>query len=578
MIKTILAQVKEYKIYSLLCPIFVIIEIAMDVLIPYFMSLIIDKGIQASSRDDIIKYGIYLIGAVIIAFITGMASGYLATKAAAGLAKNLRFAMFNNIQDFAFEDIEAFSTGSLITRMTTDVQNVQASYQMLNRLAIRAPLLLIFAMIMSFNIHVTLSLTFMVIFPILILGLALIISRAHPIFKKIFKTFDILNTMVSENLLGIRVVKSYVMEEHEIEKFNSLSNKLYRMYLKVSKLMAFTNPLMMLATYASSLLIAYFGAKFIIQGSLATGQLVSVINYAMQIQISLMMLSFVVIQAIISRNSVERIVEVLNASTSLDKNISGKTEVVDGSIEFKDVCFSYLHDNNKYVINHVSLLINSGDNVGIIGPTGSSKSSLISLIPRLYDVDAGAVYVGGTDVRDYNVKFLRESVSVVLQKNNLFSGTILENLMWGNENATFDQVVEAAKLAQAHNFIMENKDGYNTKIERGGTNFSGGQRQRLCIARALLRNPKILILDDSTSALDNETEKKIVEGLKQIRPELTKITISQRINSLENSDYIIVMDKGKIDAIGTHAELINSNEIYKDIAKTQMGGDFDESK
>lgn len=578
MIKTIFAQVKEYKIYSFLCPIFVLIEIAMDVFIPYLMSLIIDQGISIGSKENIIKYGLYLIFAVVIAFVTGMASGYLATKAAAGLAKNLRSAMFSNIQDFAFEDIEGFTTGSLITRMTSDVQNVQASYQMSNRLAIRAPLLLIFAMIMSFNIHVQLSLTFMFVFPLLILGLGLIMKNAHPLFKKIFKTYDDLNTIVSENLLGIRVVKSFVKEDHEIEKFSKFSKKLYKLYVKVSKLTALTFPLMMIITYATSLIIAYFGAHFILQGTLSTGELVSVINYAMQIQISLMMLSFVVIQIIISRNSAERIVEVLNAKTTLGKNLDGLSEVSDGSILFDDVCFSYLHDEKKYVLKNISLQIKSGDNVGIIGPTGSAKSTLINLIPRLYDVDYGAVYVGGENVKNYNLKSLRDAVSVVLQKNTLFSGTISENIRWGNENATLDEVIEVAKIAQAHDFIISTENGYDSKVERGGSNFSGGQKQRLCIARALLKNPKILILDDSTSALDNETEQKIVSALKNTRPDLTKITISQRINSLENCDYIIVMDKGRINAVGTHEELLNNNEIYQDIAKTQIGGDFDESK
>ncbi|MBL7576147.1 ATP-binding cassette, subfamily B [Peptoniphilus asaccharolyticus DSM 20463] len=575
MIKTIVSYVKEYKIYSLLCPIFVVIEITMDVLIPYLMSLIIDKGIRLSSKDDIIKYGIYLIITVVIAFISGMISGYLATKASAGLAKNLRFAIFKNIQDFAFEDIESFSTGSLITRMTTDVQNIQASYQMTNRLALRAPLLLIFAMIMSFNIHLSLSLTFMFTFPVLILGLAYIISHAHPLFVKIFKTYDDLNTMVSENLLGIRVVKSFVKEDHEIEKFHSLSKKLFKLYTKVSKLMAYVMPIMMLSTYVASLLIAYFGTGHILEGTLTTGQLVSLINYAVQIQISLMMLSFVVVQFIISRNSAERVVEVLNTKTSLDKNIGGLTEVKDGSIEFNDVCFSYLHDNSKYVLKDINFSISSGDSVGIIGPTGSSKSTLISLIPRLYDADCGVVSVGGINVKDYNLKNLRDAVSVVLQKNTLFSGSILDNLKWGDVNATLDQVQEAAKLAQAHNFIMDTENGYDTKVERGGANFSGGQRQRLSIARALLKNPKILILDDSTSALDNETEKKIIDGLNKFRPDLTKIIISQRINSLKNADYIIVVDKRRINQIGTHQELLDANEVYQDIAKTQIGGDFD---
>ncbi|WBW49890.1 ABC transporter ATP-binding protein [Peptoniphilus equinus] len=575
MLRTLLSHVKDYKIYTFLCPVFVIIEIIMDVLIPYFMSLIIDVGIVNSDTDAILRYGLYLILAVVVAFLTGMMSGYLATKASAGFAKNLRFALFTNIQDFAFQDIEHFQSGSLITRMTTDVQNIQAAYQMGNRLALRSPLLLIFALFMSLRINAEISLSFLIIFPILIIGLSLILSKAHPLFERIFKTYDHLNTVVAENLLGIRVVKSFVQEDHETEKFSSLVDLIFKLYVRASKLMVNIQPLMMCCTFAATLLISYFGTQAIWGGTLQTGQLISLVNYAVQIQISLMMLSMVFMQLVISKNSAERVVEVLETTTSLDKNLGGITEVKDGSIAFDHVHFSYVDDDDKCVLSDINLDIASGANVGIIGLTGSSKSTLISLIPRLYDANKGSVKVGGVDVRDYNLKTLRDSVAVVLQKNTLFSGTVRENLKWGNEQATDEQIQWAAKIAQAHDFIMATEHGYDTIVERGGTNFSGGQRQRLCIARALLKRPQVLILDDSTSALDNETEQKIVDGMQVHLPSMTRLTISQRINSLEHCDTIIVMAEGKIRDRGTHEELMTRDSIYQEIASTQ-GGDFDE--
>ena len=578
MIKNVVSRIREYKIFSILCPFAVILEVVMDIFIPYLMSLILDKGVEAQNSQAVITYGIFLILAVIIALISGITSGFLATKASSGLAKNLRFDMFKNINTFAFKDLEEFETSSLITRLTTDVQNIQMSYQMSNRLAIRSPLMLIFSFIMSYKIHPHLAMSFFFVFPVLIIGLLLIIKCAYPIFQTIYKTIDKLNLIVSENLLGIRVVKSFNKEEHEAEKFRKIAKKLYKNYVKVSKTIAYNMPLMQGCIYLLVIIIVFVGTKLIVNSELTTGQLVSVITYAIQIQVSLMLLSFVFVQMIISRNSFVRVNEVLEKKTSLDDNENGLKSMSDGSIEFRNVFFSYLDDEDKCALREINLRINEGDSVGIIGQTGSSKSSLVSLIPRLYDTTKGDVLVGGKNVKDYNLKFLRDNVSVVLQKNQLFSGTVLENLKWGNKDASFDEVVKAAKIASAHDFIMSNKDGYDSIVERGGTNFSGGQRQRLCIARALLKNPKILILDDSTSALDNETEKNIVNSLRETLPNLTRITISQRINSIKDCDYIIVMDNGKISDIGTHDELIHKNEIYKDIVSIQEegGGDFDE--
>ncbi|RVU55686.1 ABC transporter ATP-binding protein [Anaerosphaera multitolerans] len=578
MIKKIFSNVKEYKKFALLSPIFVIIEVAMDIAIPFLMGLIVDRGITNPSKENILNLGTYLFLSVIFALITGILSGYFATKSSAGLAKNLRHSMFKNIQNFAFEDIDSFSTGSLVTRLTTDVQNVQVAFQMSIRLAFRAPLMLIFSFLMSLRIHVKISLIFLLIFPILGIGIGIIISKSFPIFNKIFRTMDKLNTTVSENLLGIRVVKSFVKEEHETQKFKDISLSLFNNYVRVGKLSALADPLMQASIYIVVLLLGWFGANYIVvDHSLSTGELLSLVTYAYQIQVSLMMVSMLIIQMIVARTSGMRIVAVLDKESSLDKNVDGETEIKDGSIEFDDVCFSYSKKEDKLALKNISLKINSGDNVGIIGSTGSSKTTLVSLIPRLYDVLRGSVKVGGKDVREYNLNALRDAVAVVLQKNQLFTGTVIENLRWGNENATYEEVERAAKIAQAHDFITQVPEGYDRIVERGGTNFSGGQRQRLCIARALLKKPQILILDDSTSALDNTTEKLIVENLKEQLPELTRITISQRIKSIEGCDYIIVMDNGEINGIGTHEELLETNEIYREISQSQeKEGDFDE--
>ncbi|MDO5715904.1 MAG: ABC transporter ATP-binding protein [Tissierellia bacterium] len=571
MFHTISSHLGEFKKYALLSPLCVIIEVSMDIAIPYLMSLIIDNGIVGESREDLIKIGAILVAAVLISFISGMSSGYFATKASAGLAKNLRYSMFKNIQAFSFRNIDSFSTGSLVTRMTTDVQNLQTAFQMSIRIAIRSPLMLIFAFVMSFKINQQLALNFLMIIPVLVVGMGIIIKMAYPIFRKVFRMTDRLNTTVSENLMGIRVVKSFVREEDEVNKFSSISDTLFQLYTKASKLLALSNPLMQLSIYTIALLISWFGAKFIVDGSLTTGALMSLITYAFQIQISLMLLSMILVQLTIARNARERVAEVLNTTPGIQNPKTPVREIKDGSVTFDHVYFSYNEPPEKYVLEDIDFTVKSGDYVGIIGPTGSSKSTLIHLIPRLYDATKGEVRVGGVDVRQYDLDFLRDNVSVVLQKNQLFTGTVMENLRWGNQTASTEEVIQAGKMAQAHDFIME-AGGYDTTVERGGTNFSGGQRQRLCIARALLKNPRILIMDDSTSALDNTTEQNIVQSLQQLMPSMTKILISQRISSLKNCDYIIVLDRGHVESIGTHEELLNHSKIYSEIALSQEKG------
>ncbi|CDZ74249.1 ABC transporter, permease/ATP-binding protein [Peptoniphilus sp. ING2-D1G] len=576
MLSKLLSYVKEYKKYAFLSPVFVVIEVIMDIFIPYLMSLIIDRGIKLQSEAEILKVGSLLVGAVIVALITGILSGYFATKASAGFAKNLRFAIYKRIQEFTFKDIEKFSTGSLMTRMTTDVQNIQIAFQMSTRLAIRSPLMMTFSLFMALRINKPLALNFLIIFPIIGLGIYFIFSNASPLFKIIFRTIDKLNSLVSENLSGIRVVKSFNKMDHESEKFNNVSEDIYKYNVKASKLMALSNPLMQFCLYVISILIAWFGTHYILDSTLMTGELLSMLTYSFQIQISLMMLSFVLINLIIAKSSAERVLEVLNQEPSMDLNLDGVKTVKNGDIQFTDVLFSYANDEDKCILKGINLSIKEGDRVGIIGPTGSGKTSLVNLIPRLYDTYSGVVKVGNLNVKDYNIKSLRDAVSVVLQKNQLFTGTVLENLKWGNKNATLEEVMQVAKIAQAHDFIMESEEGYDRKVERGGTNFSGGQRQRLCIARALLKDPKILILDDSMSALDTQTENNITTELSKSRPDMTTIIISQRIKSIKNTDYILVMDKGKIVDKGTHEELLLSSEMYREISETQSEkGDFD---
>lgn len=575
MFKTFFPYFGQYKKYAILTPILVIIEVFMNIAIPYLMSLLIDRGILGYSKDQILKIGIILIIATLISLFSGITSGITATRASAGLAKNLRFNMFKNICNFSFRNLDEFKKGSIVTRMSTDVQYVQMAMQMSTRIAVRAPLTLLFAFIMSFRLQSHLAIYFVLIIPIISLGMAYITRRAYPIFQRVFKITDDLNTMVSENLLGIRVVKSYVREDKERENFNHISQKMFRNYRLVSRLIALSGPLMQFSTYLMSLIIAWLGSHFIVRGTMSTGALTSMITYSIQIQISLLILSMVIVQLTIAKNASQRIMEVINTSSDILNPIEPIKEVVDGSVEFKNVNFSYNDDPNKLVLKDINLKISSGDYVGIIGPTGSSKSTLVQLIPRLYDVYSGSVLVGGIDVKEYDLKSLRDEVSFVLQHNVLFSGTLRENLKWAGENLTDEKMLKALKVSNALDFINA-KDGLDTIVERGGTNFSGGQKQRLCIARAILKNPKVLIMDDCTSALDNSTESSIINSINTLNPHMTKILISQRVNSLKNCDYIIVLNEGKIENIGSHENLIKSSEIYREIYESQQkGGDFD---
>nr|WP_019108183.1 ABC transporter transmembrane domain-containing protein [Peptoniphilus senegalensis] len=573
--KVIFDNLGEYKKHALLSPFFVLLEVLMNAAIPFYMTKIIDEGILKNSSERIVKYGIILLVFATISISAGIISGYLATKASSGLAKNMRYSMFDNITKFSFENMDKFKRGTLITRMTTDVQMVQMAFQMTIRMAIRSPLTLIFCFIMSFKLSKELAPTFVIIIPLISIGMGLIIKGAYPIFEKVFKITDKLNTDVSENLSAIRVVKSFVKEDKEIKKFNDISDELQNNYIKASKLLAFSNPLMNFSTYLMTILIAWLGSHYIVAGNMSTGALTGLVTYAIQIQISLMMLSMILVQITIARNSIRRINEVIETSPSIVSPENPVKNVKNGEIVFDHVYFSYSKDLDKAVLKNINLKINSGDYVGIIGPTGSGKSTLISLIARLFDAGSGAVYVAGENVKDYDLVSLRDEVSVVLQKNQLFTGTLRENLKWANENLSDDDLKEALYIASCDDFIDVEKD-LDMDVQRGGTNFSGGQKQRISIARSLLKNPKILIMDDSTSALDNKTEEKIIESLNKLRPDMTKILISQKIKSLKNTDYTLVMDAGEIESIGTHEDLIANSPIYKEINETQESdGDFD---
>ena len=580
MIKKLASYIGEYKRVSLLTPLFVILEVVMEVLIPMLMARIIDVGIQNSDIDYILEIGIALIISAILSLIFGVLSGRFASKASAGFAKNLRKAMYHKIQDYSFENIDKFSTSSLVTRLTTDVTNVQHAYQMIIRILVRAPIMMIFALIMSFSINVGLSSIFLVSIPVLGVALMYIALKAHPNFEKVFKKYDELNLVVQENLNAIRVVKSYAREDYEKGKFKKVNDDVYNHFVKAEKIVAFNSPIMQITIYTCILLISFLGCKTILAGSMQTGQLSSMITYAWQILMSLNMLSMVFVMIIISRSSAERIVEVLEEEPALKNKKKNVKNVKDGSIEFKDVFFRYSDEEDKenYALENINLKIKSGETIGIIGGTGSSKSTLVQLIPRLYDVTSGSIKVGGVDVRDYNMKSLRNEVAMVLQKNVLFSGTIADNLRWGKLDANQDEIEEVSKLAQAHPFINEFKDKYETMLDQGGTNVSGGQKQRICIARALLKKPKILILDDSTSAVDTKTDALIRKAFREEIPNTTKIIIAQRISSIEDADRIIVLNEGKIDGIGTSEELLKTNEIYKEIYELQKKGDGNENE
>lgn len=572
MIKKLASCIGKYKKETILTPIFVGIECSFDVIIPFLMAYLIDYGINASNSKIIIIFGILLVICSFLAIFTGVKSGDYAAKATSGFAKNLRQKIYYNVQDFSFSNIDKFSTSSIVTRHTTDINNVQLAFQMIIRMAVRAPLMIIFSLIMAFVINIKLALIFLVAVPLLGLGLYLIATKAHPIFERAIKIYDKLNNTVEENVRGIRVVKSFVTEEKEIEKFNETSEKIYKEFSKAERIVALNNPLMQFTVATIIVLISWFGGKEIVLGNLTTGEFTSLISYTIQILMSLMMLSMVLVTIMISRASGERIVELMDEKSDLVSKKNAIKDVKDGSIEFDNVNFSYVNDENKLCLKDINLSIKSGQTIGIIGGTGSSKSTIVQLIPRLYDVTSGSVKVGGIDVRDYDIKSLRDQVSMVLQKNELFSGTIKENLRWGNENATDEEMVQACKLAQADEFIRDFQDGYDTFIEQGGTNVSGGQKQRLCIARALLKKPKILILDDSTSAVDTKTDSLIRKAFAESIPDTTKIIIAQRISSVQDADKIVVMDNGKIDGIGTHEELLKNNEIYRDVYESQVKG------
>lgn len=575
MIKKLIKSLREYKIPTLLTPIFVIFEVILEVLIPLLMSKLIDDGISNNNMNIVYIVGIALVICAIISLIFGILAGISVSKASTGFAKNLRHDLYYKVQDFSFYNIDKFSTSSLITRLTTDVSNVQFAFQMVVRTAVRAPLMLITSIIFSITISPKLSLIYLIVAPLLGISLIFIAKIAHPTMKKVFESYDDLNNVVEENVNAIRVVKSFTLEEEEETKFKNVSNKIYKLFVKGEKILALNSPIMQTSMYTCILLISWLGAHIIVStggSELTTGNLMTLFTYTTQILGSLMMLSMIFVIITISRASMERIVEVLDEIPDIQNPKNPITRVPNGSVKFENVSFSYIKDKNKEVLKDINLEIKSGEFVGIIGGTGTGKSSLVNLIPRLYDVTEGNIYVGGNNVKDYDLKMLRDEVSCVLQKNVLFSGTVVENIMWGDENASFEDVVNVCKLAQADKFINELENGYNTHIEEGGTNVSGGQKQRLCIARALLKKPKILILDDSTSAVDTRTDRLIQEAFKKDLPNTTKIVIAQRISSIEHADKIIVLDNGKINGIGTHKELLRKNEIYKEVYESQMKG------
>ena len=576
MIKRLSQCIREYKKDAILSPLYVLVESLLDVAIPFVMAGLIDKGIEAGNMSMILRYGAILVGFALVALTFGALSGRSCARATAGFARNLRHDMFHHLQVYSFSNIDKFSSAGLVTRMTTDVSNVQNALMMIIRTLIRCPAMLIFAMVMSFRINHDISLIFLAVIPILGVGLYLIIKHVHPVFERVFKTYDRLNGVVQENLSGIRVVKNFVREDHEIEKFDTISGTIYKDFSLAERILALNSPLMQGCVYACMILVSWLGAKQIVIGNMSTGNLMSFFTYIMQILSSLMMLSMVFVMITMSRASTERIVEVLDEESDITNCDNPAYEVKDGSVEFTDVSFSYAKRPDKTVLDDIDLIIPSGQTVGIIGGTGSSKSSLVQLIPRLYDVTGGCVKVGGVDVRNYDLQTLRHNVAMVLQKNTLFSGTIKENLRWGNPDATDEELVHACRLAQADDFISTFPDGYDTYIEQGGTNVSGGQKQRLCIARAILRKPKILILDDSTSAVDTKTDALIRQAFREEIPNTTKIIIAQRISSVMDADQIVVMDNGRINACGTHEELLANNEIYREVYESQQKGGLEE--
>ncbi len=589
MIKTLAAQIKQYKKSTLLTPLFTILEVIMEVLIPFVTAAIIDKGINQQDLPSVFLFSGIMIVMAFLSLSFGVLAGKFAANASSGFACNLRDSMFENIQRFSFSNIDKFSTAGLVTRMTTDVTNLQNAFQMVIRIAVRAPIMLISSVVMCVIINPRISLIFLGALVVLGCVLVLIVSKATKVFDRVFTKYDDLNASVQENISSIRVVKGFVREEHENEKFVSASGNLYKMFVSAEKIVSWNAPVMMFVVYACIILVSWFGAQFIVSDTLTTGELTSLFSYIMSALMSLMMLSMIFVMLTMSVASARRISEVLNEKPDITNPENPVTEITDGSIDFNHVSFAYKHksemlseaatdaDGGEEVLSDINLHIKAGETIGIIGGTGCGKSTFASLISRLYDVDSGSVCVGGTDVRKYDLELLRDKVAVVLQKNVLFSGTILDNLRWGNENATEEECAEVCRLACADEFISRMPDGYNTRIEQGGTNVSGGQKQRLCIARALLKSPKILILDDSTSAVDTATDAKIREAFAEKIPGTTKLIIAQRISSVKDADRIIVMDDGRVCGFDTHDNLLKNNEIYREIytLQTQSGGDFD---
>ena len=572
MIKKLLSCVREYKLPSILSPLTVSMEVLIEVLIPYLMADLIDYGINKGDMAYILKMGLFLFLSALVSLMFGVLSGRFAAKASAGFAKNLRHDMFHAVQDFSFANIDKFSTASIITRLTTDVTQVQNAYQMIIRIAVRSPLMFAMSLIMALRVNAKVSMVFLIAVPILIGALGFIMIKVHKIFERMFKTYDELNNTVQENLHGIRVVKAFVREDYEQKKFKGVSKLIYKLSTDAERILAFNSPIMQFCVYGCMLLISWIGANLIQQSLMTTGELMSLFQYTMQILNSLMMFSMFFVMIVMSQASIKRIVEVLDEKSDLVNPKNPIMQVNDGSIEFSNVSFSYKKDSDTYSLKDIDLKIESGQTIGIIGGTGSSKSTLVQLIPRLYDVSKGTLKVGGIDVRDYDIETLRSEVAMVLQKNVLFSGTINDNIRWGNENATDEQIKRVCELACADEFIEKFPDKYETYIEQGGTNVSGGQKQRLCIARALLKKPKILILDDSTSAVDTATDAKIRKAFREEIPDTTKLIIAQRISSVQESDKIIVLDEGKVVAFGSHDELMKTSNIYKEVYNTQMKG------
>ncbi|MBP9988452.1 MAG: ABC transporter ATP-binding protein [Ruminococcus sp.] len=579
-IKRILKSVREYKIQSILSPLFIMGEVIIECLIPFITAKLIDNIQNECDMSVISKYGIILVIMAIASLCCGALAGHFCSVASTGFAKNLRHDLFYAVQNYSFSNIDKFSSSSLVTRLTTDITNVQNSYMMIIRTAIRSPFMLIFSIVMTIKLSPTLTTAFLAMIPFLIVGIFVVIIKALPLFKVIFKRYDALNNSVQENVAGIRAVKSFVRERYENQKFNFASDNVCKDFTKAEKLMAYVSPLMQGASYVVMIIVSIVGAKLIVtthSTELTVGSLSSVLTYGMQVLMSLLMVSVIFVMVSMSLASINRIVEVLDDEIPIKNPANPVMEVKNGSVDFENVNFAYSEKAERNTLENINLHIKSGETVGIIGSTGSGKTSLIQLISRLYDVKDGSVKVGGIDVRDYDIKVLRDAVSVVLQKNVLFSGTIKDNLRWGNKDATDEEIQRACKLSQAHEFVLARPDGYDTFIERGGANVSGGQKQRLCIARALLKNPKILILDDSTSAVDTRTDALIRKAFAEELPNTTKIIIAQRISSVQNADKIVVLNNGTINAIGTHDELVKNNDIYREVFESQnRAGDFDE--